>query len=139
MENSQLIEALRLCPLFKGFSNQEMAELLSQIHYKLVDYSPKDIYVLAGMPCRHADIVVSGQMTARMVGLSGKFVEVDHRGPGSLMAPALIFVPDSQMPVSVETEEPTRIFRMTPAELKRLIDSNERIRTNFILVLSQIN
>ena len=43
------------------------------------------------------------------------------------------------MPVSVETEEPTRIFRMTPAELKRLIDSNERIRTNFILVLSQIN
>ena len=55
------------------------------------------------------------------------------------MAPALIFVPDSQMPVSVETEEPTRIFRMTPAELKRLIDSNERIRTNFILVLSQIN
>lgn len=139
MENSQLIEALRLCPLFKGFSNQEMAELLSQIHYKLVDYSPKDIYVLAGMPCRHADIVVSGQMTARMVGLSGKFVEVDHRGPGSLMAPALIFVPDSEMPVSVETEEPTRIFRMTPAELKRLIDSNERIRTNFILVLSQIN
>ena len=55
------------------------------------------------------------------------------------MAPALIFVPDSEMPVSVETEEPTRIFRMTPAELKRLIDSNERIRTNFILVLSQIN
>ena len=55
------------------------------------------------------------------------------------MAPALIFVQDSQMPVSVETEEPTRIFRMTPAELKRLIDSNERIRTNFILVLSQIN
>ena len=139
MENSQLIEALRLCPLFKGFSNQEMEELLSQIHYKLVDYSPKDIYVLAGMPCRHADIVVSGQMIARMVGLSGKFVEVDHRGPGSLMAPALIFVPDSEMPVSVETEEPTRIFRMTPAELKRLIDSNERIRTNFILVLSQIN
>ena len=45
MENSQLIEALRLCPLFKGFSSQEMAELLSQIHYKLVDYSPKDIYV----------------------------------------------------------------------------------------------
>ena len=55
------------------------------------------------------------------------------------MAPALIFVPNSEMPVSVETEEPTRIFRMTPAELKRLIDSNERIRTNFILVLSQIN
>ncbi len=127
MENSQLIEALRLCPLFKGFSNQEMAELLSQIHYKLVDYSPKDIYVLAGMPCRHADIVVSGQMTARMVGLSGKFVEVDHRGPGSLMAPALIFVPDSQMPVSVETEEPSK----QQSEVITLTRSRQQIADSF--------
>ena len=43
------------------------------------------------------------------------------------------------MPVSVETAQHTTIMRMMPSELKHLIDSNERIRMNFIQLLSSIN
>ena len=43
------------------------------------------------------------------------------------------------MPVSVETDKPTLIFRLQPSTLKYLIDTNEIIRMNFIRTLSNIN
>ena len=43
------------------------------------------------------------------------------------------------MPVSVETSKKTTLLRMRPSELKLLIDTDERIRWNFIQHLSRID
>ena len=43
------------------------------------------------------------------------------------------------MPVSVETDTEVTILRMSPETLKRLIDTDETIRINFIRSLSDID
>ena len=123
---------LQKCTVFEGFTPEEIREALSMVSYRMVELAARETYVLAGMPCRYADIIVEGEMIARMSGLSGKQAQIERLGESMLIAPAYIFAHNNEMPVSVETSKKTTLLRMRPSELKLLIDTNERIRWNFI-------
>lgn len=130
---------LQKCTVFEGFTPEEIRETLSTVSYRMVELAARETYVLAGMPCRYADIIVEGEMIARMSGLSGKQAQIDRLGESMLIAPAYIFAHNNEMPVSVETSRKTTLLRMRPSELKLLIDTDERIRWNFIQHLSRID
>ena len=133
---TKVTKALQKCPLFEGLTADEIERLMALTEYRLVHFDKNDVYTLAGTPCRYADIIVEGQMTARMVGPSGKFVQMAARSIGTLLAPAFIFAKDNKMPVSIETNRPTTVLRMTPEALRRLMKSDDRIELNFIRQLS---
>ena len=135
----KILETLSHCSLFIGISLQQLEEMVDHINCKVVKFDKKDIYILAGMPYRHADIILDGKMVARMVSLSGKSVEVSKLYSGDMVAPAFLFAQNNIMPVSVETEEDTKILRMSPEEFGRLIDTNTVVRHNFIRILSDID
>ena len=132
-------ETLSHSPLFNGLTAKEIKELLQTVNFKIVEYPAKEIYTLAGMPCKYADFILKGELISRMTGLSGKQVQIDRLKACILIAPAFIFAKNNAMPVSVETTQHTTIMRMMPSELKHLIDNNERIRMNFIQLLSSID
>lgn len=134
-----MYEILTNSPLFNGLTAKEIKELLQTVNYKIVEYPAKEIYTLAGMPCKYADFILKGELISRMTGLSGKQVQIDRLKACVLIAPAFIFAKNNAMPVSVETAQHTTIMRMMPSELKHLIDTNERIRMNFIQLLSSID
>ncbi len=130
---------LQKCPLFNGFTTDEIKQTLTFVDYRMVEYPAKEVYTLAGMPCKYADFIIEGEMIARMTGISGKQAQIDRLPASTLIAPAFIFAKKNEMPVSVETSMPTLLMRMTPAELEKLIDTDERIRWNFIQQLSMID
>lgn len=134
-----MYETLASSPFFNGLTAKEIQVILQTVNYKIVEYPAKEIYTLAGMPCKYADFILKGELISRMTGLSGKQVQIDRLKACILIAPAFIFAKNNAMPVSVETAQHTTIMRMMPSELKHLIDSNERIRMNFIQLLSSIN
>lgn len=136
---ASMYEILTNSPFFKGLTAKEIKELLQTVNYKIVEYPAKEIYTLAGMPCKYADFILKGELISRMTGLSGKQVQIDRLKACVLIAPAFIFAKNNAMPVSVETAQHTTIMRMMPSELKHLIDTNERIRMNFIQLLSYID
>ncbi len=136
---ASMYEILTNSPFFNGLTAKEIKELLQTINYKIVEYPAKEIYTLAGMPCKYADFILKGELISRMTGLSGKQVQIDRLKACVLIAPAFIFAKNNAMPVSVETAQHTTIMRMMPSELKHLIDTNERIRMNFIQLLSSID
>ena len=134
-----MYETLASSPFFNGLTAKEIQAILQTVNYKIVEYPAKEIYTLAGMPCKYADFILKGELISRMTGLSGKQVQIDRLKACILIAPAFIFAKNNAMRVSVETAQHTTIMRMMPSELKHLIDSNERIRMNFIQLLSSIN
>lgn len=134
-----MYEILTNSPFFNGLTAKEIKELLQTVNYKIVEYPAKEIYTLAGMPCKYADFILKGELISRMTGLSGKQVQIDRLKACVLIAPAFIFAKNNAMPVSVETAQHTTIMRMMPSELKHLIDTNECIRMNFIQRLSSID
>ncbi|MBM6991839.1 MAG: Crp/Fnr family transcriptional regulator [Prevotella sp.] len=133
------LKALSKCPLFAGMNATEIEIAMAGVNYRLVDYDRHDIYALTGMPYKAADIVVSGILVCRMSSLSGKQVEVSRLRPGNIVAPAFIFGKDTDMPVSVETDSEVTVLRMQKPVFRSLIASDERIMTNFIRVLSNID
>jgi putative transcriptional regulator len=139
MTNDQMMQILQKCPLFAGMSTLSIDLALGNISYQIINFAPRDVYTLAGMPCRFADIVLSGSLICRMVSLSGKQVEVTRLRPGNLIAPAFIFAKNNSMPVSVETDSEVTLLRMTPQTLKKLIDDDADIRMNYIRSLSNID
>ncbi|MCI7309401.1 MAG: Crp/Fnr family transcriptional regulator [Prevotella sp.] len=134
-----IYQSLSICPLFQGIDMAEIEVILQDVSFKLVRYDKKDIYTLTGMPCKYADIVIKGELTTRMVSMSGKTVEVSRLNKGDIIAPAFIFAKDRTMPVSVETECETFILRFQPSEFETLIDHDIRLRRNFIQILSNID
>ena len=139
MTNDQMMQVLQKCPLFAGMSTLSIDLALGNISYQIINFAPRDVYTLAGMPCRFADIVLSGSLICRMVSLSGKQVEVTRLRPGNLIAPAFIFAKNNSMPVSVETDSEVTLLRMTPQTPKKLIDDDADIRMNYIRSLSNID
>ena len=139
MTNDQMMQVLQKCPLFAGMSTLSIDLALGNISYQIINFAPRDVYTLAGMPCRFADIVLSGSLICRMVSLSGQQVEVTRLRPGNLIAPAFIFAKNNSMPVSVETDSEVTLLRMTPQTLKKLIDDDADIRMNYIRSLSNID
>lgn len=139
MTNDQMMQVLQKCPLFAGMSTLSIDLALGNISYQIINFAPRDVYTLSGMPCRFADIVLSGSLICRMVSLSGKQVEVTRLRPGNLIAPAFIFAKNNSMPVSVETDSEVTLLRMTPQTLKKLIDDDADIRMNYIRSLSNID
>ena len=111
-------ETLSHSPLFNGLTAKEIKELLQTVNFKIVEYPAKEIYTLAGMPCKYADFILKGELISRMTGLSGKQVQIDRLKACILIAPAFIFAKNNAMPVSVETAQHTTILRMMPSELK---------------------
>ncbi len=134
-----IINALKACSLFMGMDEVEIEMNLINTPYSLVELDAHDVYALAGMPCKYADIVISGSMVCRMASLSGKQVEVSKLTTGDIIAPAFIFAKNKELPVSVETCDRVQLFRLRPDELKKLIDNDERLRMNFIRTLSNID
>lgn len=132
------INALALCPLFRQMSETEIEDALMGIACKVVTFEKHDIYAIEGFSCNHADIMLRGEMTARMTAPSGKQVEVIRLSKGDLIAPNFIFSDEHLMPVTVETESKVSILRMSPRSLKHLVDTHEKIRWNFIHLLSNI-
>ena len=139
MTNDQMMQVLQKCPLFAGMSTLSIDLALGNISYQIINFAPRDVYTLAGMPCRFADIVLSGSLICRMVSLSGKQVEVTRLRPGNIIEPAIIFSKINSMPVSVETDSEVTLLRMTPQTLKKLIDDDADIRMNYIRSLSNID
>lgn len=135
----RIIESLKNCPLFVEMNEIEIEMTLINTPYSIINLEAHDVYALAGMPCKYADIIICGTLVCRMASLSGKQVEVSKLSEGNIIAPALIFAQNKEMPVSVETISRVKILRLRPEELKKLIDNDEHLRMNFIRILSNIN
>ena len=131
-----ILKSLLLCPLFKGFSIEELYFALDRVPYKLVRLGKKDPYLLAGSRCGNVDFVIHGEIAVRMAGASGKSVQVCVKTTGELLSTAFIFSEDNIMPVSLECIKPATLFRISPETFQKMMDDDQRLRVNFIRMLS---
>lgn len=139
MIEQKIISSLTHCPLFHRMSEMEIADALSCICHKIIPFKKHALYSIAGFESPHADIVLNGEMTARMVsGSSGRQLEVIQFRKGDVIAPNFIFANPNVMPVTIETESEVNILRMSSRSLQQLVDSFSTIRWNFIGILSNI-
>lgn len=130
------LHGLTQCPLFSGLTDDEVIELMHTVRYRIVRYRKGEIFALAGDTCQHADIVVSGEMTANLIGPSGRSIRMTMHHAGKMLAPAFLFAQSNCYPVTVEAAVDTQVLRLMPADLEKLLHADSRLMVNFIRILS---
>jgi CRP-like cAMP-binding protein len=134
----RIIESLQRCPLFRGVEQTALENLMEHVAQCRIIYPKGQTVRTAGSVCRYADIILKGELLARMTGPSRREVEVSRFTVGNVLSPAFIFADNHSMPVTVVATKDTEILRLEPEELLRVIDDYPAVRLNFITTLSNI-
>lgn len=137
--DSTLLNALAPCPLFHGFGKRDIEQVMSEVNYNVIHFDKHGVYALEGDRCRNFDIIIRGVMNTRMTSYSGKYVEVTQLRQGNIVAPAFVFAKENFFPVGVDAETDVDILRMIPDQFKKLVNHSEKVRWNFIVLLSNTN
>ena len=67
------LEGLRKCPLFEGFSDNEIIDLMHAIRYRVTRLYKGDFLFVAGEDCIHANILIDGDVVAYLEGASDRW------------------------------------------------------------------
>ena len=111
---------------------------MHRVRYRVQTYEKGEIFALAGSPCRHANIVIDGELSAKLISPSGRVVRMGMHHSGKMLAPAFLFANDSHYPVTIEAESMSRVLRLSSEDLQLLIQADERIAINYVKMLSNI-
>jgi len=136
--NTETLEGLMACPLFNGISQDEVIEMMHTIRYRVLSFRKGELFATVGSPCLHADIVVSGEMSASLMGPSGRVVRITMHHSGNMLAPAFIFARDNRYPVTVEAIKDTQVFRISATDMERLLQTDSRLALNYVRILSNV-
>lgn len=132
------LRGLSSCQLFKGLTDEEIMNAMHSVRYRVLTYKRGTLFAMAGDECLHADIVISGEMTASMMSPSGKIITLNLHHSGNMLAPAFLFAADNHYPVTVEAVIDTRVLRLMRTDVEALILIDSRIALNEIQILSNI-
>jgi len=136
--NIETLNSLMSCPLFSGFSKEEIINMMHTVRYRILSYHQGDTIAIAGFPCIHADIVLSGEVVASLMGPSGRVIRITMHHSGNMLAPAFLFCDDNCYPVTVHATKNAQILRFTASDLEHLFGANPRLAKNYIRVVSNV-
>ena len=132
------LQGLKQCPLFQDLAEAEIIDLMHSVRYRVVHYHKGDVLAFEGSDCLYADIIIRGEMVASLMGPSGRIIRVAAHQAGKLLAPAFLFASDNQYPVTVEATTETTVLCLMPADLEKMLNSDQRLMMNYIRMLSNI-
>ena len=134
-----LVQMLKQCRLFDGLNEKETEMILYAGASRMLSHGRHEVYTLAGDTCRYMDIVLKGELSARMVGVSGRSVEVLRLCRGDLVTPFYVFASDARQLVTIETETDVEMLRFSRQSMENMLDQDARIRCNYIRILSDMS
>ncbi len=132
------LNGLIKCPLFQGIHRDVIVDLMHSVRYRVMRYGKGEIFAIEGDACLHIDIVVQGEMVAKVVSPSGRVMRMNLHHSGNMLAPAFLYATHNVYPVTVEATRESFILRLMPEDLEALFSVEPRLYMNFIKVLSNI-
>ena len=99
----------------------------------------RKLYATAGSTCSHTDIILKGNMVVRMMGDSGKQLDLIRLKKGDIVAICYMYGSEREIPACIEAETDTTLLRISKTAFRKLIDSNQTVRWNYVGVLSDIS
>ena len=132
------LEGLRKCPLFEGFSDNEIIDLMHAIRYRVIRLFKGDFLFVAGEDCIHANILIDGDVVAYLESASDRYIRMSTFHAGNMFAPAFLFTQERRYPVTVQATTNTKVLRILSADFERLLELDSRLMKNFTVILSNL-
>ena len=132
------LEGLRKCPLFEGFTDNEIIDLMHAVRYRVIRLYKGDFLFVASENCLHAKILLDGEVVAYLEGASDRYIRMSTFHAGNMFAPAFLFAQVRRYPVTVQATTNTRVLRILSEDFERLLELDSRLYKNFTVILSNL-
>ncbi|MGY0374307.1 Crp/Fnr family transcriptional regulator [Clostridium sp. JNZ J1-5] len=124
------------CTLFKGFTEDEINNILSNTNYKLTNFKKGETIALEDDPISSIGIVLEGSIEVQKNYPSGKIVTINRMGKGNIFGEAIIFSNKKTYPSTILSSSESKILFIHEADIIKLCSLNISFLNNFMRVLS---
>ncbi len=121
MELSKELLILRFCPLFRSFSDERLAELLSAVRYSLRSYAKGETIAFTGDRCEELLIPLKGTVRGEMVDSAGRCLAIEDMKPPTPLAVAFLFGKENLYPVNVVANMDVRLIALPQKAVLQLM------------------
>jgi CRP-like cAMP-binding protein len=127
---------LSQAPLFKGFTMDEIENILLAVPHHFRKYNAGSMISQSGEPVNSLMVVMNGVVKGEMVDYAGRVIKIeDIPAPGAL-ASAFMFGSRNRFPVNVIAITGTELLIIDKPEFLKLLMSKDKILINFLDMIS---
>lgn len=136
-----MIRVLSRCVLFRGLSEEEIAELCRCLGARQTTYRKGEALWFSGDAVDRCGIVLSGRICAENISGDGHRSIVASHGPGAVFGDALMSLPGSVSPADIRAAEPSSVlflpFEKLMGGCAGCCRAHTRLRQNLLAEISE--
>jgi CRP-like cAMP-binding protein len=122
--------------LFSNLSDQQIGELVRNIHHRVRTHPKGDLIASSGESYTSLLIIVKGKVVGELIDFEGRVLRIEELKAPDTIASAFIFGTTNRLPVNITAMEETRLLVIDRNELLRLMKKNEQILHNYLNIMA---
>lgn len=136
MNNSHALEGIRMCKLFKSFSDDEASELFTAKNNSTKTYSAGDILFMQDESCDYLSVVLDGVIEIQKLDADGNILIVASLEKGNVFGENLLFGDRHFYPMSVVCKNSSTVLHIHKSYVETLLQKNHEFLVIFLRILS---
>lgn len=123
-------------PIFKEIPEHDVKLIIRDTHHQVRSYKKRDVIIQSGDSCNFLYVLVHGEVTAEMIDISGKVLQIENLKAPNTIATAFLFGANASCPVTVTAENDVKLMLFPKEELLLLFQKNKQILSNYLTIVS---
>lgn len=133
---NSLVAKLSSQPLFAGFSNEQLNELLEDRRYLVKNFHHGQVVHLEGEPCPAVEIILSGEFAIERISEDGTLMLVARLGPGDILGGNLVFSSIQNFPMTITSRQNSSFVSLRRDLLLELMHNSSSFLLEFLRIIS---
>ena len=134
--DDHILVTLSECSLFKGMSQEEISEALSDSSGRIRNFPKDTLIAQAGDEVLHLQIVLEGSVKGEMVDYTGKVIKIEDIVPPRPLAPAFLFGAQNRYPVNITAGGDVKVLSIPRDRFLEMLQSSKSVLVNFVDIVS---
>lgn len=132
----KIINCLKQCILFKGFTEKEFQNLFGSMVYRVNKYAKKEVIALEESECNSIGIIISGGVEVKKIFATGKVVTLTRLSKGDIFGEVIVFSENREYPATVLASDVTEVLFISKDSILDFCSTNKIFLDNFLKLLS---
>ncbi len=131
-----VFKMLNKCILFKGFSTENIENMINSINYRIKSFNKGEVVAMEGSDCSSIGIVIAGSVEVQKIYESGKTVTIAKLEEANIFGEVIIFSNQNEYPSTIVSSSKTKILFISKENFLKLCNLNFMFLNNFMALLS---
>lgn len=131
-----MFEVLKMSPLFRGLSVDEINLLINNCAHQIKQFSGQEVLAYSGEKVEKAMIILEGKLHGEMIDYAGNSLKIEEMEPPQMVASAFLYGSQSLFPVNLSALTEGKLLVIFKNDFTRMLSSDQRVLNNYLNIIS---